>query len=162
MDLPDYYRHLKDIRDGNVPSSIVDHANQEWDPFPINEQALNLSPWSNDWTTFDGIHNWILPASRWPVQDLKYGLADDLLSKIRLKLNIVGSTLVIPIAHCNEDVERVVVRVAGRLYRASIYSDEDEDDGLTYASERYLVQPMTLLMVNSLMKLLIPSTHSIT
>lgn len=107
-----------------MPRDIIDDARRRWStPLPDGSQ---LALWSNDWERFSALTRWIAPATRWSTRDLKLGLFEDVVSQLRVRLNILGDP--IPFAY-QEDPERVVFKVGKRMYVVTLYKDDEEKIG---------------------------------
>ncbi|KAL5493036.1 hypothetical protein ACEPAI_4484 [Sanghuangporus weigelae] len=116
LDLPSFYniRQFYSV-DDQLSQDIVSQVSAEWSESQLG--IMSLGDWTNDWSRFERIWDWILPLSRWGPLD-----KDFLTVTVRYRLHTVGE--MIPILYRISNHEEVVFRVGKRLY----YSNQDTKD----------------------------------
>ncbi|KAL5513820.1 hypothetical protein ACEPAH_4221 [Sanghuangporus vaninii] len=116
LDLPSFYniRQFHSV-DDQLPRDIVLQVGAEWSDSRLG--IMSLGDWTNDWSRFQRIWDWILPPSRFGPLD-----RDFLNVTVRYRLHMVGE--MIPVLYRMSNHKEVVFRVGKRLY----YSNQDTKD----------------------------------
>ncbi|EJD04759.1 uncharacterized protein FOMMEDRAFT_153850 [Fomitiporia mediterranea MF3/22] len=112
-DLPIFYDTQKhyEIWD-NLPPELFEQITRAWTgQYTV---LLSFAGWSNDWTRFQRVWDWIRPFSRWGSLDVDYTFYNTSCSIARMRLQTLGN--VIPVAYCVKDHFRVVFRSGERMF----------------------------------------------
>ncbi|EJD00064.1 uncharacterized protein FOMMEDRAFT_142523 [Fomitiporia mediterranea MF3/22] len=156
--LPTFYdirKHYKIWE--NLPTEEFKQITRDW----IGQYAVPLSfaGWSNDWTRFQRIWDWIRPFSRWGSLDVDYDFYNTSCSIARMRLQTLGD--IIPVAYRTDDHSRAIFRTGERIFycrtldrtvdRESVMDIdyEDEDDivlgilPLTY--REFISDPLSII-----------------
>lgn len=142
MDLPMYYGWRDAETKDCVLSEMVSEAKRLWTCSV--DSPLPTSDWSNDWSRFDALADWILPISRWGYSDPHFAprLGCAMTITIRSRLPILGD--IIPIAYRTDEHETVVFRVGDRLYFCTKNVEDGHDIAAIPLTPQELLQPASL------------------
>lgn len=129
MELPAFYYFRQDIYEDRIPPACLDEVVEAWKPSPDIERLLPIAGWSNDWSNFENMDEWIQPYSRWGTTDntFRFDNFSPAILLIRLRLDALGD--VIPILYKEDNHEIVLFRIGQRPYIRSISPTEDERFG---------------------------------
>lgn len=120
MDIPSYFIHAQKSKyDFALPSQYIEETAETWPPLPRG--SLASGPWSNDWSQYENLRHWVVPANRWPMIDVGgFYHVDSIVPRIRLVMDTLGD--IIPLAY-RLDPEIVVYRIGHRYYKVTITKD---------------------------------------
>lgn len=126
MDIPAYYsyRSLPEYKAEECPAFIVEDAMRLWGDAFVNHPPI--PGWSNDWTKFSYVKEWILPLSLWSTHDSDFS---EKVTCIRVRNRVYSFGKITPILYDTCDHARVILRIGDRvLYCRTLFYGEDEDD----------------------------------
>ncbi|KLO11327.1 hypothetical protein SCHPADRAFT_855527 [Schizopora paradoxa] len=120
MDIPPYFIHAQKSKyDFALPSQYIEETVETWPPLPRG--SLASGPWSNDWSQYENLRHWVVPANRWPMIDVGgFYHVDSIVPRIRLVMDTLGD--VIPLAY-RLNPEIVVYRIGPRYYMVTVTKD---------------------------------------
>jgi len=130
MDLPAYYQCRNEIRPYHIPAIVIDEATRNWTVPDEVADRLPIAGWSNDWTQFREMHEWVFPTSRWGPNDADFTFGNDgpAICIVRDQLNIIGD--IIPVLYSEDDHNVVIFRVGRDAFIHSIDFDGDDCIGI--------------------------------
>ncbi|KLO15561.1 hypothetical protein SCHPADRAFT_902327 [Schizopora paradoxa] len=131
MELEEYYGYLQDVQAGTMPEALVAKVVGTWRP--RYERGVLAPEWSQDWTNYDHIEEWISPWSGWLVSTFSF-------EKIQIGRGIVQTYralgtkgIIVPVAYRvtppgrSKDNEQILLRIGKRLYVVYVPNDEAEE-----------------------------------
>lgn len=127
MDIPVYYsyRTRPEYFAEKCPAFVAEDAVRLWGDAFVNHPPI--PNWSNDWSKFTFIKDWILPLSLWSLHDSDFSEEEVTCIRVRNRLHSCGE--IIPILYYMNDHSRVLLRMGNRvLYCRTLLYGADEDD----------------------------------
>lgn len=126
MDIPTYYsyRGLPEYNFEECPAFVVEDAIRLWGDAFLGHPPI--PEWSNDWSKFSFVKEWILPSSLWSIHDSDFS---EKVACIRVRNRLHSLGKITPILYYINDHSRVILRIGDRvLYCRTLLYGEDEDD----------------------------------
>ncbi|EJD00058.1 uncharacterized protein FOMMEDRAFT_30742 [Fomitiporia mediterranea MF3/22] len=123
-DLPVFYTIRETYKFGDeLPPSIREDVTSDWFDEQVGKQTF--SNWSNDWSQFECLWDWVIPLSRWgPIDKDFFNTTPSIFARNRLQA--LGD--LIPVLYDVTNHKRVVFRNGERMFFCRSERNPDHDD----------------------------------
>ncbi|KLO15559.1 hypothetical protein SCHPADRAFT_938666 [Schizopora paradoxa] len=131
MDLEEFYKHIDDIRAGNIPRALVKKVVETW--LPRYERGQISPVWSQDWENYEHVEEWISPSSTWLIPNFSFEKKRNGRALVQAYRILGTKGVITPVAYrvttpeWVKDSEQVIVRIGKQLYAVYVPFDSAED-----------------------------------